>query len=31
MDLTFWLTALFFLGLATLGLLTAFVHACDKV
>ena len=31
MDLYFWLPALFLLGLATLGLLTAFVSACDKV
>ena len=31
MDLTIWLPALFFLGLATLALLTAFVVACDKI
>jgi hypothetical protein len=31
MDLTVWLPALFFLGVATLGLLTAFVVACDKI
>ena len=31
MDLYFWLPVLFLLGLATLGLLTAFVSACDKV
>jgi hypothetical protein len=31
MDLTIWLPALFFLGIVTLGLLTAFVSACDKV
>jgi hypothetical protein len=31
MDLTIWLPAMFFLGLATLALLTAFVDACDKV
>jgi hypothetical protein len=31
MDLTIWLPAMFFLGVATLGLLTAFVVACDKV
>jgi hypothetical protein len=31
MDLTVWLPSLFFLGLATLGLLTAFVVACDKI
>jgi hypothetical protein len=31
MDLTIWLPAMFFLGLATLGLLTAFVVACDKI
>ena len=31
MDLTIWLPAMFVLGMATLGLLTAFVSACDKV
>jgi hypothetical protein len=31
MDLTTWLPAMFLLGLATLGVLTAFVRACDKV
>jgi len=31
MDLTIWLPALFFLGMATLGLLVAFIPACDKV
>ena len=31
MDLTIWLPALFALGVVTLGLLTAFVSACDKV
>ena len=31
MDLTTWLPAMFFLGAATLGLLTAFVVACDKI
>ena len=31
MDLMIWLPAMFFLGVATLGLLTAFVVACDKV
>ena len=31
MDLYTWLPAMFFLGLATLGLLTAFVLACDKI
>ncbi len=31
MDLYTWLPAMFFLGLATLGVLTAFVFACDKV
>jgi hypothetical protein len=30
-DLTIWLPAMFVLGLVTLGLLTAFVSACDKV
>jgi hypothetical protein len=31
MELTIWLPAMFALGLMTLGLLTAFVTACDKV
>jgi hypothetical protein len=31
MDLTIWLPALFVLAIVTLGLLTAFVSACDKV
>ena len=31
MDLTIWLPALFVLGLVTLGLLFAFVYACDRV
>ena len=31
MDLTIWLPALFILGIMTLGLLPAFVSACDKV
>jgi hypothetical protein len=31
MDLAVWLPALFLLGLATMGLLFAFVAACDKV
>ncbi len=31
MNLASWLPALFVLGLITLGLLTAFVSACDKV
>jgi hypothetical protein len=31
MDLTVWLPAMFLLGLGTLGLLTAFVVACDKI
>jgi len=30
-DLTLWIPALVFLGLATLGLMFAFVAACDKV
>ncbi len=29
-DLTIWLPAMFALGLVTLGLLTAFVSACEK-
>jgi hypothetical protein len=31
MDLTIWLPAMFILGAITLGLLTAFISACDKV
>jgi hypothetical protein len=31
MDLTTWLPGLFVLGLATLGILFAFVYACDRV
>ncbi|CAN5492270.1 hypothetical protein BH11PLA2_BH11PLA2_22470 [soil metagenome] len=31
MDLTLWLPLTLGLGLATLGLLFAFLHACDKV
>jgi hypothetical protein len=31
MNLLIWLPAMFLLGLATLGLLTAFVAACAKV
>ena len=31
MNLAIWLPALFVLGLVTLGLLTAFVQACEKV
>jgi hypothetical protein len=31
MDLTIWLPAMFFLGIATLGLMTAFVSACERV
>jgi hypothetical protein len=31
MDLTTWLPGLFLLGLATLGILFAFVYACDRV
>jgi hypothetical protein len=31
MNLTVWLPAMFVLGLATLGLMFAFVAACDKV
>jgi hypothetical protein len=31
MDLLIWLPAMFLLGLATLGLLTAFVGVCAKV
>lgn len=31
MDLTVWIPTLFLLGLAALGLMFAFVVACDKV
>lgn len=31
MDLLIWLPVMFALGLAALGLLTAFVAACDKI
>jgi hypothetical protein len=31
MDLTIWVPALLLLGVATLGLMHAFVAACDKV
>jgi hypothetical protein len=31
MNLTIWLPALFLLGLATMGLLFAFVAACERV
>jgi hypothetical protein len=31
MDLATWLPAMFALGLLTLGVLTAFVIACDRV
>jgi hypothetical protein len=31
MDLTIWLPALFILGLAVMGLLFAFVAACERV
>jgi len=31
MDLTIWLPAMFFLSVATMGLITAFVAACDKI
>jgi len=31
MNLSVWLPALFVLGLATLGLMFAFVAACEKV
>jgi hypothetical protein len=31
MDLTIWLPALFVLGLVGLGLMLAFVAACDRV
>jgi hypothetical protein len=31
MDLVIWLPAMLLLGLATLGLMFAFVAACDKV
>jgi hypothetical protein len=30
-DLITWLPALFILGMATLGILFAFVYACDRV
>jgi hypothetical protein len=30
-DLSIWLPAMFLLGLATLGLMFAFITACDKV
>jgi hypothetical protein len=30
-DLSIWLPAMFFLGLATLGLMFAFITACDKI
>ena len=31
MDLAIWLPTMFVLGAAALGLLTAFVDACDKI
>ena len=31
MDLAIWIPGLFVLGLVTLGLMFAFVSACDKV
>ena len=31
MNLAVWLPAMLLLGLAALGLMVAFVHACDKV
>jgi hypothetical protein len=31
MDLSLWLPAMFLLGLFTVGLMFAFVEACDKV
>jgi hypothetical protein len=31
MDLTIWIPALFLLAVATMGLLFAFVAACDRV
>ena len=31
MNLAIWLPAMFILGAITLGLLTAFISACDKV
>ena len=31
MDLATWIPALFLLGLATMGLMFAFVRACEKV
>jgi len=31
MDLSIWIPAMLFLGLAGLGLMCAFITACDKV
>jgi hypothetical protein len=31
LNLTLWLPAMFVLGLATLGVLFAFVYACERV
>jgi hypothetical protein len=31
LDLTIWLPALFVLGMLTLGVLFAFVYACERV
>lgn len=31
LNLTIWLPALFLLGMATLGILFAFVYACERV
>jgi hypothetical protein len=31
MDLQIWLLGLFALGLAMMGLLTAFIYACDRI
>lgn len=31
MQLTFWIPLLIILGLATMGLMFAFLHGCDKV
>ena len=31
MDLTFWLSAMFLLGLASMGLMFAFLKACEKI
>jgi hypothetical protein len=31
MDLSFWIPAMLILGLATLGLMAAFVQFCDQV